>query len=471
MKKLVAQVLHHISWLQYWNMSSLQFMEFIGISETSDPVSEESSTNRSRIQQAVTLLLALFRRIENKMHLICEVMPFLQAVGHIACNLNDVWDPELRCRCNSALVHKIYSAASDLDKLHLLEYMQPVRDKSKAETQIDSRIQNFLWSLSEGIFSVLGSASACLPNTGIYKESAFFLKPLGKCHFLPRMMLKLIVKHFLKPFAKNSTLEPGIQEQIIDRLSSSFLPWLFTHIDERWHVVESQRQQPVQKAENELLEQEVIEDQANRLLSREFADLLNSIFLKSSNVIMDSGTKCEEEEMDVDMACPSLSDSEVSMSDACKYLMDKNVTCLVTIVSGTLLWNDSGVNQKMLLLNRLLLKEIAVKGMLSHSDNVSFIAHHIYSSLKLFSDSEQHQSSLLQILLVVYEELVKNFDDEMRLPFWQLSGCDKNEWQTFDRTLIQASLSGKAAVSDKRKKDGLRSLLSAFIRVIIMHLL
>ena len=435
-------------------------MQLIGIAGTSDPMAEEFATSRSKIQQAVSLLLALFRRVEKKSALLPDVVPFLKAVVAIACNLNEMWDPAFRSICNPSLAEKIYSSASDLDKLHLLEYTLSPNDVRKTQAAIDSKIQNFLWSVHESVFTVFGCAFSSL-RPDVYAESACFLNTLGKCHFLPRMKLKLIVKHFLKPFVQNLPLEQDSRQRTIDPLFSSFLPWLFRHVDDGWDRVRAQ--DPAHDPDEGRLHDEIISEQSNRLLSRELADLFHCLLLASER-----GASLVSEPsaapMDVDSFSSAL-ESEIRLSPVCAHLIQNHLVHLVSMTVGALIWPDSVVNQKFVLVNRLLLKELLEMRLISTADDISFIVHHIFVALRLFGESEQNQSALLQLTLVVYEQLAKNYGDDMRASFWRLSQSQESEWSKFHQTLILPSVSGTAIVTDKKKKDALRSLLSGIFGV------
>lgn len=459
LKVLICQILSHIDWLKEFNVDTKRFMQLIGIAGTGEPMSEEFVTSRGKIQQAVTLLLALFRRVENKSALLPHVVPFVKAVVAIACNLNEMWDPAFRCICNPSLSEKIYSSASDLDKLHLLEYTLSSKGTRKTQA-IDSKIQNFLWSVHESVFTVFGCAFSFL-RPDVYSESACFLNTLEKCHFLPRMKLKLIVKHFLKPFVQNSPLEPDSLQRTIDPLFSSFLPWLFRHVDEGWDAVRAPDDQP---PDEDRLHDEIINEQANRLLARELADLFQCLLLasaKGSCLVPESSDAL----MDVDSASSVALESDIHLSPICRHLIQKHLISLVSMTVGALIWSDSLVNQRFVLVNKLLLKELIEMRLISTVDDVSFIVHHVFLALRLFGESEQNQSALLQLTLVVYEQLAKNYGDDMRAPFSRLSQSQESGWAKFHQTLIQPSVSGTAIVNDKKKKDALRSLLSGLFVV------
>lgn len=159
-----------------------RFMDFMGLcAGTADLLSEEYVSNRGRIQQAVTLLLALFTRVENKSVLLPEVVPFLRAAACIACNLSQMWDPTYRSLCSPSLAEKIFAPASDLDRHHLLEYTLSSKDERKVQA-IDSKIQNLLWSLDASLFTMFGCAFSSL-RPDVYKESACFFKYDGEVAF------------------------------------------------------------------------------------------------------------------------------------------------------------------------------------------------------------------------------------------------------------------------------------------------
>jgi hypothetical protein len=267
------------------------------------------------------------------------------------------------------------------------------------------------------------------------------------------MKLKLIVKHFLKPFVQNTPLTPEQSLKLtIDPLFHSFLPQLFRLVDDFWNKSRDWDQEP---PDDVLLQEELVNEPSNRLLSREFADLLRCLLLACP-----SGSFVDQEDAVMDVDSLPAETCEAHLSPIGRHVIQYHLNAIVSMTVGSLIWPDSLVNQKVVRVNKVLLNEILELRLISSAAQVSFIVNHIFRALRLFGESEENRAALLQLTLVFYEQLLaKSYGDDMRDPFWQLSQSQQSEWVTFSQSLIQPSGS-LAAASEKKKKDALRSLLS-----------
>jgi hypothetical protein len=283
-------------------------------------------------------------------------------------------------------------------------------------------------------------------------------------------------------------------------LSTSFIPWLFKHIDDRWEVYrrnstpesseaeETSRQTHIfPSSDDKLLENEVIEDQSNRILSREFIEvfmsLLISLPVSSSKETLSSQLKLEEVDAeDAEMKETQSLSNETSISESGKLLLQSNLQQWTTMIFSQLTWIDSIISLKACIICRPLLKELLNHGVISSADDVSFLLHNLFHSLKLFGESDGNQSSLLHLILMLYEGLVKNNEpDSVKAPFWLLSQSHQSQWTNFEKTFISSDgcVDGLQAltshtkgvkVTDKKKKEALKSLLSNVIGVSFPHL-
>ena len=482
-----------------------------------DALHEDCINNRKRLQFCVNILLGLLKRTNNKSNLLPEVVPFINSLIPVTRYFNEMWDPNLRVFCNPIFRDKIYASATDADRSHLLEFIQqnaPSSSSSVAvsvdafsavstlnffnssfstkQLAIDRQLQSFLWNQHENLFSLLGTSISSLPSSIVFPQSDLFLTVLNKSQNLPRLKLRAILKHFVKPYVQNCPNDTVSLTQSLLPLSSSFIPWLFKHIDDRWEVYRCNNNSTTSigaegqtTSDDKNLENEVIEDQSNRLLSREFIELFQSTLISfpvtkdlssplKRQPLLDSILESDDTEMD-DSIAASMDSNEPGISDIGRFLLHHNLQSWTTMSFGQLTWVDSAVSLKASKTCYPILKELLAQGVICSAEDVSFILHHIFLALKLFGESEQNKASLIDLLLILFEGLVKNnAGDAIKAPFWILSQTDQSQWLKFEKTFISdpamnsssvSSTAFKGKVSDKRKKDAIKTLVVNVIGV------
>ena len=482
-----------------------------------DALHEDCINNRKRLQFCVNILLGLLKRTNNKSNLLPEVVPFINSLIPVTRYFNEMWDPNFRVFCNPILRDKIYASATDADRSHLLEFIQQNTPSSSSSVSvsvdafsavstlnffnssfsskqlaIDRQLQSFLWNQHENLFSLLGTSISCLPPAIVFPQSHLFLSVLNKSQNLPRLKLRAVLKHFVKPYVQNCPNDTVSLTQSLLPLSSSFIPWLFKHIDDRWEVYRCNNNSTTSigaegqttSSDDKNLENEVIEDQSNRLLSREFIELFQSTLISfpvtkdlssplKRQPLLDSIPESDDTEMD-DSVAASIDSNEPGISEIGRFLLHHNLQSWTTMSFGQLTWVDSAVSLKASKTCYPILKELLVQGVICSAEDVSFILHHIFLALKLFGESEQNKASLIDLLLILFEGLIKNNAvDAVKAPFWLLSQTDESQWLKFQKTFISdptinssvSSTAFKGKVSDKRKRDAIKTLLDNLIGV------
>lgn len=483
-------------------------MTLLGLTKECDASHQDFINNRKRLLFCVNMLSGLLKRTNNSANLLPEVVPFINSLIPVTLFLNEMWHPLFTDLCNPLLKDMIYASATESDRVHLLEFVRNPSSSAKSfevfsssssfdstskQIAIDRKIQSFLWTLHENLFSILGLACSSLPSV-VYAQSHIFLTIFNNLsHDIPRIKLRSLVKNFLKPFVQNCPRDHASMKASLAPLSSSFIPWLFKHIDDRWEVyrcnstteltgAEKTTTSPLSSSDDKFLENEVIEDQSNRILSREFIEvfmsLLISVPVSSSKDTTSSSSQLKPDELaaeDAEMSEIQSETNETSISESGKFLLQLNLQSWTTMIFSQLTWVDSIISLKACIICRPVLKELLSHGVISSADDVSFLLHSLFHSLKLFGENDANQSSLLNLLLMLFEGLVKKGESEaVKAPFWLLSHSDQSEWTTFEKTYLSDDrLSLKSPLKggkgfDKKKKDAMKSLLSNVIGVSLV---
>lgn len=497
-KAFVCHLLTQIHSIEsFARMDTKTFMSTVGLMSPTE--TEEHINNRKVLLFSVNMALGLMRRTDKKENLVPEILPLIRSLVSLLCILNEMWDPSFRSLCNPALADKVFSPATDSEKNHLLEFVQSTPSSnavppvsyfsSDPEThvvnasqfQIDKILQSFLASLYEILLTILGLSCSFFPSIIFVIPSASpneivtthpFLTVLNKSHYLPRMRLRTMLKQFLLPFIKHCPLQEENVKSCLFPLFSTFIPWMFKHIDDHWDIFRNRSVTTTD--DDERLEHEVIEDQSNRILSKEFLDLMSSAFIYTPpgkhTCSSTSGTTEQETEMDSTTRDDIVNDSsETVISEVGKCLLRNDLASMVRIIFGQLTWVDSILCLKASrTICRVILRELLSYRLISTADDVSFFVHHVFFSLKLFGENEENVSSLLQLVLILWEGLIKNNEpSDVKAPLWLLSSRQAGDWLSLEESLIRPSLtsSKNSKVNDKKKKDAIKPLLTNVIGV------
>lgn len=572
-KAFIIYLMENITWLATFNMDTVAFFDFLGITQppnaleqifanvpsntTSDAIncsqvnnSSASSEvrifheNRTTILFNVNMALALIKRVQNKSILLPEIIPFLKATLMMINHLNAMWVPEFRSagyiKCPELLA-KLYAPANDAEKAVLLEYQSIQNSDGKKLSSPYSRLQSFLWSLHESLCSFVGVCCASLSPT-IYTETNLMVSVLSTSNHLPKMKIKMILKQFVRPFLVNFPLESNVCSlDNINGVLTQFLPWVYSQIDERWKALRMANAGSVIQTKGKLafltssntsvinsidsmslatsaapsplisrsrggllfpgstingkdhstsgdgdtstttqLEAELIDDQSNRVLSREFVELLMACLFSPPNTRRNQ-QQSNANDVFTDMDMDTETNDAVGNSDSTKgtdilsdlgsKLTSIHRPLFIPIVAGMLLWLDSVVVCKACLIMRHLVKELVDQKLITSKSDVSFLLEHLFTALK---DADIDADGIVSIVILLISMLFegvcsmqqKNSTSEifsLKEPFWQISNTNQRDWEAFESKYIKPALKGNVKINEKKKKDALKSLLSNII--------
>lgn len=618
-KAFIIHVMEQIAWLANFNMDTVSFVDFLGLTQSpgvltqilanvpSNTTSDAGNTfqaynnsaspevrmyheNRATILFNVNLVLALVKRTQNKSILLPELVPFFKATLTMCNHLNAVWHPQFRAnnyiKCPE-LANKLYAPAADVDRMHFLEHHFPSSDGKKLMANSPySRVQSFLWSLHESLYSFAGICCSAL-SPAIYGELGCLMNLLATSEHLPKMKLKVLMRQFLRPFLVNYPIDcPGYPLDNITCVFTDFLPRVHSIIDQRWNVIRMSNIAALRDAEKELdsstngaamttfstataaastvssssfsnpsiansihtlslaasaigsplisrqrseflpsgrntngqestllapgvipstrdvtqseLEAELIDEQSNRILSREFVDLLLACFFYPPNSRKNQQQQQQQHQqqhvtnatsifvndeqsqgfMDMDMDMDTFdtgneSGAKVSdlLSEFGRKLASSQPSKLVEMVAKMLLWLDSVVVSKACMLMRHLLKELTDAKLINSIDEVSFLVDYLYNALRYADvDADGIVSMITGLLFTLYEAICLMEHEnpgcklyQLREPFWLKSNTNASDWEKFETEFIRPVIKGDKKINEKKKKDALKSLLNPII--------
>ncbi|CAG2108737.1 unnamed protein product [Medioppia subpectinata] len=199
------------------------------------------------------------------------------------------------------------------------------------------------------------------------------------------------------------------------------------------------------KDESEPIEAEVISDQINRFLGKEFIELLAVIL---------SPTKGNSSDISSDVF-------DTNISELGNYLLNTIPNVIIYPTAKALSWLDSNTALKTSHLNAVLIRKIIKDQMIRTEDAIFFLLEQLINGLSYFGEHEQIQSILLDLILILYEGIaIKLGFSAIKVSLSEMSGSDINEWNHFEDKLINCQ---KIKFTDKKKKELLRKLVSPLI--------
>jgi len=400
------------------------------------------------------------------MTLIPHLFPLINGLFPLISNLNAIWRPEYQNRCHEHYKSLVYSNITETDRLNVLDIpLNSVNNEQNVSEKSDAyRMQTFIWSLHENCYCVLGVAMSTI-KPEIYDQIYDFKPVLNDLQFLPDWKLKMIVKTFLKPLISNCPTSQTYFEKTLLPIVSTLLPFLFNKINEKWDAIKVRNQcleEDGMKDDSEPVESELLSDQLNRLLSKEFVELL--ICILDSNKTNESLLPIDDNNT---MTTNEASDN-VNISELGSYLLNVIPNVIIVTVAKSLSWLDTTLSLKTAQLNLILIQKIINDGMIKSEEGVCFLFEQIITALSYFGEHEQNQSILLQLMLILYEGITLKLGfSSVKLKLSEISGSDIKQWNDFDEKLIQSK--AKVHMTDKKKKDMLRKMLSLVIGVSVLY--
>jgi exportin-5 len=466
-KKFIQSLIEPINWIINYNISVEQFISEIGLDVNS--TDEILGQKRANILFVVNLILGLLKRIKvnRKPSLLPHLLPLINGLLPLICNLNAIWKPEYQERCHEYHRSLVYSNITETDRMNVLDIpLNSINIEHNLSEKSDAyRMQTFIWSLHENCYCVLGVATAVM-TPEIYDYIYDFKPVLNDLQFLPDWKLKMIVKSFLKPLITNCPISQIYFEKILLPIISNVFPFLFNKINGKWDAIKVRNQcleEEGMKDDSEPVESELLSDQLNRLLSREFVELLISV-LNSSKANDSSLLTIDDNNI---IGSNDVSDSNNSISELGNYLLQTIPNLIIVFVAKSLSWLDTTLSIKTSQLNLLVLEKIIKDGMIRSEDGVYFLFEQIITALSYFGEHEQNQSILLQLMLILYEGITLKLGfNSIKLKLSEISGSDIREWNDFDDKLIKSK--AKLHFNDKKKKDLLRKMLFNVIGVRVL---
>ncbi|KAH6925470.1 hypothetical protein HPB50_005719 [Hyalomma asiaticum] len=204
-------------------------------------------------------------------------------------------------------------------------------------------------------------------------------------------------------------------------------------------------------------EQELLDDQLNRLLSREYLDILAAVLLTKRG---QQDTSPDSMNEDQDGKQVESSAATISAFGATVLKTEELCSTVVMAVFNALHWSDTAASFKALQLSMPLLKLMFEHGFVRDEDSAAYLLRCVLMGLQVLGEHDINQNLLVSLGLALYQAARPLFPG-LCATLLQIPGCTREALEAFELKL-QPPGDGKA-LPEKKKKDLFKRLISPII--------
>lgn len=456
------------------------FMSFIGLTEAT--ADYDSGYNRSQLVHCVHVFLALIKRcrwpddieVAKRGGFYCDgsdsyhtpyfrnpatpyVVSLLPVMAQMLRTYNQLWRPEVRAKA-----HVTFAPAFDIydSEKHCILGVRPEGELLDAITskQPLDRAKSFLFSFQDYCLQILGNAGQSLgPEYYLTPGLAEMLVGgvLTGLDQLPDYRLRPVLRTFLRPFVQHCP--PELQAAIVLPLLKPVLPFVFQKLNTKWDNFRLKYGNSVDYETEMTEEQELLDDQLNRLLSREYLDVLAAVLLTKRGQ-QDTNIDSMNEDQEEKQAEPHA--AVVSTFGATVLKTEELCSTVVMAVFNALHWSDTNASLKALQLSMPLLKLMFEHGLVRDEGSAAYLLRCVLLGLQVLGEHDINQTLLVSLGLALYQAARPLFPG-LCTTLLQIPGCTPEALEAFESKL-QPPGDGKV-LPEKKKKELFKRLISPII--------
>lgn len=460
------------------------FMSFLGLTEAPVEVTAEDNSgyNRSQLLHCMNIFMALIKRcrwpddveVAKKGGFYCEgsetyhsayfrnpatpyVVSLLPIVAQLLRTYNQFWSPEARARVHPAFAPALDIHDSEKNCILGVRAEGESSDTSGSKQPID-RAKSFMFSFQDYCLQILGNAGQSLgpeyyQTPGL--SEMLVNGALAGLDLLPDYRLRPILRIFLRPFVQHCPAE--LQPTVVLPLLKPVLPFVFQKLNVKWEKFRLKYGNSVDYETEMTEEQELLDDQLNRLLSREYLDVLAAVLLTKrgqQDASLDSMNE-DQEGKQVDSSAAT-----ISAFGAAILKTEELCSPIVMAVFNALHWSDTAASFKALQLSMPLLKVMFEHGFVRDEGSAAYLLRCVLMGLQVLGEHDINQTLLVSLGLALYQAARPLFPG-LCTTLLQIPGCTPEALEAFESKL-QPPGDGKA-LPEKKKKDLFKRLISPII--------
>lgn len=479
--------------------SPLEFMRFVGLDKP-PAFAESTLLNRARILDALHVVLGVVKRCTwpddpdraqrggfvigctELGNPICRnpatkhMVPLLSHILSLMRVVNELFRPDAMAALPQSY-RDVYGMLEHEKKLLMgicAIPADPLDTTIKSEPTPYEKMQTFISLVIEGSYHLMGSAGPSL-GRDLYQLmglSDAIINNLFNCmDVIPDYRLRPIIRVFFKPFVYSCP--PSFYEPVLVPLFAHLMPLMCDRLTRRWHYISSLYESGQLNGEvNDT--QEVLEDQLNRTLTREFLDVLK-IALVGGQIGADhangSGAAganvvaMENEEHSMDSVPQSRAVQAALLSDIISDLGGKllrNVLIgnyiLMTLLKA-IAWNDGMCNMRAVHIAAPVMRFLVAEQLMDENKAVSSFTA-VLQGMQVHGQHEANQSGLITLGVQFYELLRPKYPILSEV-LQHIPSVNAADVQKFDEKISVVPAKGNKV--DRAKKEIFKKLTTQLV--------
>ncbi|XP_038074929.1 exportin-5-like isoform X2 [Patiria miniata] len=465
-----------------------RFLEHIGLckAQTSPPQDDKQGANRATILACISTMMAVMKRskrphdpqklagdfhassgIVSRDPCCLHILPLLDNVLALMRTMNAIWSPEIRATIPVEFF-KVFDIPEH-DKNAVLGLTQPSDNyELPANRSTAEKIQSFLSTAQENCCHVLASACDSL-GYELYSFHPFIAQLVQSAPFLlnhaPDYKLRPVIRVFMKSLVLHCPVD--CQDQVLLPVLNCLCAFMLQRLSLAWDAVnkrigmgeESESREANQES------QEIIDEMFLRLITRDYLDLLSTVFKKRSAGTGYSGSDIQMETVDSESVASAEGGHKATepeqLGELGKKILQHESLCksMVMCIYSSLSWNDTQTCTKSLNMCWPIFQQIVDRPILPGA--VKYLFSCLLLGLEVHGQHETCTSLLVQKTFQHYEILRPRFDilQEVML---QIPGVTREILQTFDHRFI-FNEEHKKPISEKSRRDNFKKMISGVI--------
>lgn len=460
------------------------FMAYVGLTEypRDEAQDEEQGSRRSQLLRCSSAVMALVKNswapenmedavkggfyVESgpggKPYCRNPATPFVATVLQTLCQLmrvyNGTWTPEARSRAHEAFV-TAYDMQDGEKNLVLgnLSRSCPPTDALGQKGPLE-KLKSFIFSFQDQCLHVLGNAGEYLGPEFYSIEGLsqmLVASALSNLDRLPDYRLCPVVRSFVKPFVQHCPQE--LRMRVALPVLVAVVPFVYQKLNAKWETFRM-KYGAYKVYEDEMTEeQEVLEDQLTRWLTRHFVDLLAAVLLNRR--VQEPALDAVDQEQE---GSPPVAPNSSTISDFGTKILGIEALCPYVVMSvfSALQWHDTVACMKALALASPLLKQMLQENVILDEGGAGYVLHGILKGLQTHGEHDLNQAHLVSLALQAYEALGAAFPGIVNVML-TIPGCTLQKLQAFEEK-VRPGPTGKT-VPEKKRKELFRTLVSPII--------
>ncbi|GFS47547.1 exportin-5 [Trichonephila inaurata madagascariensis] len=235
---------------------------------------------------------------------------------------------------------------------------------------------------------------------------------------------------------------------------AAFCPFMLQKLNAVWDKFKLKYGSCMNYEDPQTETEEIVQDQLNRVLTREYVGFLESLLTQSYSPIKDN--KMESDQKDATYG----NSYKITTEFGLKIMETESVRLIfICTVFDSLRWLDTSANVKASFLCGIVFHLICKKGLIRQPQEADYLLKCVLNSLQEFGEHEANLSLLLNLGVNIYEAL-RNSYPGIRSSLMSYVNCTEESILKLDEIFNKNILKSK---KDKMKKDAFKNIIENII--------